>query len=46
MCGFFPIEMLKNLLLILIQAGIYSFIAKESFKPDNISESKASTKRM
>lgn len=41
---FFSTEMLKNLLLILIQAGIYSFIAKEPFTPDNISESKASTK--
>lgn len=41
---FFSTEMLKNLLLILIQAGIYSFIAKEAFTPDNISESKASTK--
>lgn len=40
----FSTEMLKNLLLILIQAGIYSFIAKEAFTPDNISESKASTK--
>lgn len=47
MCRFFfPIEMLKNLLLILIQAGIYSFIAKEPFTPDNISESKASSKRI
>lgn len=44
MFGFFSREMLKNLLLILIQAGIYSFIAKEAFTPDNISESKASTK--
>lgn len=43
-CLFFSTEMLKNLLLILIQAGIYSFIAKEAFTPDNISESKASTK--
>lgn len=44
MFGFFSTEMLKNLLIILIQAGIYSFIAKEAFTPDNISESKASTK--